>query len=124
MIRSFRFGCAPVIGSGQQYISWIHIDDLCKMISKAISDKKITGVYNAVAPQPLSYLNLTKLVIHLLGKKYSLVHIPGFILKLSIGELANLIIQSSRVSSKKIESTGFHFNYPQADHAVRDLLKT
>jgi NAD dependent epimerase/dehydratase family enzyme len=103
-------------------MSWIHIDDLCKMISKAIDDEKMSGIYNAVAPQPLQYRNMVKLLAQILEKKYFIIRIPGWILKLFLGEMACLATEGTRVSSRKIESTGFVFSYPQANYALRNLL--
>lgn len=122
VMKPLRFGIAPVFGTGRQYQSWIHIDDLCKMISKAIKDEKLSGVYNAVAPQPISNYNFMKLLRQLSGKGHFLIKVPAIIMRLLLGEMVAVVIEGTRVSSKKIESTGFTFTYPQANQALRNLL--
>lgn len=122
LLKPLRMGIAPVFGNGKQYQSWIHIDDLCKMFIKAIYDKNMHGTYNAVAPKPLQQRNFIKLLAQIEEKKYITVRIFGFFMKLIMGEMANVVLQGSKVSSKKIESTGFAFRYPHAGIALRNAL--
>ena len=124
VMKPLKFGIAPVFGNGLQYQSWIHIDDLCKMISKVIKDEKLKGVYNAVAPQPISNYNFMKLLGQVSGKRYFLIKIPAILMRLLLGEMAAVVVDGTRVSSKKIEYTGFSFTYPQANQALRNLLGT
>lgn len=122
LLKPLKFGIAPVFGCGEQYQSWIHIDDLCGMMLKAILNNKIEGTYNAVAPCPLSNYNLMKLINQLMGQKAMMIKIPGFIMKLILGEMSVLLLEGSRVSSKKIEEAGYQFKFPLASNALRDLL--
>ncbi|MBL0341545.1 MAG: TIGR01777 family protein [Bacteroidetes bacterium] len=120
--QPLRFGFAPYIGNGQQYQSWIHINDLCRMMMMAIENDSWNGTYNAVAPGPLSNKNFMKLLTHILGGRFLLVKIPKFLIRILFGEMSKLVTGGTRVSSKKIEAAGFSFSYPQANHALRDLL--
>ena len=122
MLQPMQYGIAPVFGNGKQYLSWIHIDDVCKMFVKAILDNKLKGVFNAVAPQPLQQRNFNKLLAQITEKKYFTLRIFSIFLKLFIGEMAKIILHGSKVSSRKIEATGFVFTYPQAGAAIRQVL--
>ncbi len=122
LLKPLRFGIAPVFGMGKQYQSWIHVDDLCKMISKAISDKNMNGVYNAVAPGPVQQRNFINLLAQIAEIKYFTVRVLGIFMKLIMGEMSKIVLQGSKVSSKKIESTGFTFRYPIASVALRNVL--
>ena len=122
LFQALQFGIAPVFGNGEQYQSWIHIDDLCKMFNKAILNEKIEGVYNAVGPCPLSNFNFIKLLTQLKKGNHLVIKIPAFVLKIMMGEMSALLLEGTRASSKKFEETGFTFTYPQASHALRNIL--
>lgn len=122
LLKVLKYGIAPYVGTGKQYHSWIHVDDLCRMMSRAIKYEEIKGIYNAVSPGPLSNKNIIKLLSQLLGGGHFIFRIPAIFLKLALGEMSTIILHGSRVSSKKIEATGFVFNYPQADVALRNIL--
>jgi len=121
-LKPLKFGIAPVFGSGKQYLSWIHIDDVCSMIIKSIENEKMNGVYNAVAPGPLSNRNFMKLLVQMTGQQCWVIRIWGIFIRMFIGEMAVLILNGPRVSSRKITESGFIFIYPQADHALQHLL--
>ncbi len=110
------------LGSGNQYISWIHIDDLCRVFVNAAESPSFRGAYNAVAPHPVTNRELTKAIAHTLGKPLILPAVPAFALKLVFGEMADLVLKGSKVSSKKLEETGFDFKYPSVDKALASLL--
>ena len=122
LLTPLKFGIATVFGSGKQYQSWIHIDDLCRMIVKASREDQYAGIYNAVAPGPLSQRNFMKLLTQILQGSYIFFPVPSFLLKLFLGEMSKLLLEGSRVSSEKIEKTGFKFTFPQANLALRNLL--
>lgn len=117
-----RFGIAPVFGSGRQIISWIHIDDLCRMYCEAIENNFMNGVYNAVAPQPVpqkKFINKLGEVIR--NKFYSTLYAPSFILKIALGDRSIEILKSATISCKKILATGFTFLYPTTTSAFEAL---
>lgn len=121
-MQPLKFRVATILGN--QIISWIHIDDLCSMFLYAIENESMTGMYNAVAPQPVSNKNLIKtLARKMKGKFYLPVHVPAFILKLMLGARSIEILKSATVSSKKIEAAGFIFQYDDLETALDNLIK-
>jgi hypothetical protein len=104
-------------------ISWIHIDDLCRIYIDAIENENLSGVYNAVAPTPVNNKKLTlELARKLKGKRFIPIHVPEFILKIALGEMSVEVLKSCAVSSDKIKNTGFQFLYPAIESALGDLL--
>ena len=122
--KPIQLGVAGILGSGKQIISWIHIDDLCKMFMEALQNEQLSGVYNAVAPAPVSNKTLTlELAKRIKGKFFIPLHVPAFVLKLLMGESSIEVLKSTTVSSKKIQSTGFIFLYPSITTALHQLCK-
>jgi uncharacterized protein (TIGR01777 family) len=111
-IKPLRFGIAPMLGNGKQVISWIHIDDVVRMFMMAIENETVEGVYNAVAPQPVTNKQLVLQLAHARNKFYIPVYVPSFALKIMLGEMSVEVLKSARISSEKIEKAGFVFNYP------------
>lgn len=112
------------MGRGSQYVSWIHIDDLCRMFIYALENANMGGVYNAVAPDPVSNEALTKEIASVLKKPLWLPNLPSFLLKGILGsEKAMVLLGGNRVSSKKIVEHGFKFNYPNLKLALANLFK-
>ncbi len=122
MSQPVRLYAGAALGSGLQYISWIHIADLCQLFVKAIEDEKMTGIYNAVAPQPVTNEVLTKAIGKVLGKPILPINVPTFALKLLLGEMAAIVIGGNRVSAEKAEATGFQFQFKEIHQALKDLL--
>jgi uncharacterized protein (TIGR01777 family) len=121
-IKPARFGMATILGPGNQMVSWIHQQDLCKMIGYAVENESIQGVYNAVSPQPVDNKSLVKAIAAKMHKFHFTVSVPVFVLKIMLGEMSIEVLKSANVSSKKIESTGFEFDYPTLDKALSQLL--
>lgn len=119
----FKFFAGGWLGTGKQWYSWIHIDDLCQMFIHAIENKEISGIYNAVAPNPRTNKELTFAIKKALGKPAIMAPAPEFALRLAMGEMADMILDSAKISSKKIESTGYEFQYPELEGALEDLFK-
>ena len=120
--KPLRFGIAAILGNGKQILSWIHIDDLCSMFIHAIEDKNTSGVYNAVGAEPVSNRALTICLARTIrGKFFIPVHIPGFILKLFLGERSIEVLKSTTVSCEKIKKAGFSFLYPGIEGALAEL---
>lgn len=122
LIKPIKLGAGAALGSGQQYVSWIHIDDLCRMYQTTIEHETYEGVYNAVAPQPVTNEELTKVAAKLLNKPLFLPNVPAFALKLALGEMGNIVLGGSKVSSQKIEEVGFQFQYRSIEAALKNLL--
>lgn len=116
--QPIKLGVGAALGSGEQYIPWIHLEDLCNMYLEAIENKKIEGIYNAVAPEHVTNKSLTKIIAKKLKKPLWLPNIPAFMMKLILGEMAVVVLEGSRVSSEKIMATGFKFKYSNIREAL------
>ncbi len=123
MMPPIKFGVGSPIGSGKQYMPWIHIDDICSMYEFTLKNPETEGSYNASAPQHTTNENLTKLIAKVLNKPLLMPNVPSFILKLIFGELADALLEGSRASSEKIIKAGFEFQFPDLQMALEDLLK-
>ncbi len=122
MAQPVRLGAGAPLGSGKQWVSWIHVDDLCRMFLYALENPEVQGAYNAVAPEPATNEALTKGIAEVLGKPLFLPNVPAFALKLAIGEMAVSVLGSAKVSSQKITRAGFTYQYPGLNPALRHLL--
>lgn len=122
IVKSVKAMVGAPLGTGSQWMSWIHIDDLCEMFIKAIEDPNMAGAYNAVAPNPVTNRTLTQAVGEVLGKPLLLPNVPAFVLKAMFGEMSEIVLNGSRVSSAKVEQAGFTFKFPDIHEALRDLL--
>lgn len=117
-----KFGIAAILGDGRQIISWIHIDDLCRMFIDAMENKELNGAYNAVAPAPVSNKKLILQAAESFRNKFYIpIHVPVFLLKFMLGKKSIEILKSATVSAKKIKSTGFTFLYPTIESAINEL---
>ena len=120
--KPIQFGVAGILGTGNQMISWIHIDDLCRLFIEGIENEQLAGTYNAVAPLPVSNKELTIELAHQIkGKFYIPLHVPKFILKIMMGERSIEILKSTTVNCEKIKKTGFTFLYPSIKAALHQL---
>jgi uncharacterized protein (TIGR01777 family) len=120
--KPLRVGAAAILGDGRQVISWIHINDLCRVFMYAIDEKDMSGVYNAVAPHPATNRELTMtLAKHITNSRHYTLKVPAFALKIALGEMSTEVLKSATVSSKKIEDAGFYFQFPTLDKAIDDL---
>ncbi|HEY4148435.1 MAG TPA: TIGR01777 family oxidoreductase [Chitinophagaceae bacterium] len=125
-LREFRkpllFGIAAILGSGRQVLSWVHIDDLCRMYLKAVEDKQMKGVYNAVGPRPVDNKTLTLELAKTVRKRFFIpLHVPSFVLKIMLGEMSIEVLKSTTVSADKIRMAGFDYIYPTIEAAMNAL---
>ncbi|HTL07135.1 MAG TPA: TIGR01777 family oxidoreductase [Chitinophagaceae bacterium] len=122
--KPLRAGIAAILGSGRQVISWIHVDDLCLMYLRAITDNTMAGVYNAVAPTPVSNKRLTIDLATAVRKNFYIpVYVPSFVLKLLLGQMSEEVLRSATVSAAKIRAAGFNFIYPSLQAALNQLVE-
>lgn len=122
LAKPIKYGVGAPLGAGDQYMSWIHIDDLCEMFIYAVENDAVTGVFNAVGPKPETNKVITKMTAEVLGKPCFLPNVPSFVLKIMLGKRAAMVLGGSRVSSEKIQSLGFNFKFPELKKALEDLL--
>lgn len=121
--KPVKFGIAGVLGSGKQVVSWIHIEDVCRMFVFAIENEDLDGVYNAVAPAPVTNKELTLLLAERMkGRFFVHMHIPAFVLKILLGEMGVEVLKSATVSCEKIRTAGFSFQYPTIESALENLV--
>ena len=119
-----KFFIGSPLGSGQQYMPWIHLDDICAMYLKAVEDDQMVGAYNAIAPEHITNSSLTKMIAHVLQRPLFLPNVPGSLLKILLGEMAVVVLEGSRASCKKIKDTGFEFKFPTVKAALKDLFQS
>ena len=120
--KPLNFGLATILGDGRQVISWIHIDDLVRLYITAMENENFNGVYNAVAPQPVTNKELVLILAkEVRGKFFIPIYVPSFILKWVLGELSIEVLKSATVSNKKVRAAGFSFLYPTIHSAISAL---
>ena len=109
------------LGSGDQWQSWIHIDDLVRMFMFVL-DSSLEGIFNAVAPNPVQQKDFVKSVANVLKRPIFFPKVPEFILNFALGDMSAIALESQRVSAQKIQDLGFEYDFHELDAALRDLL--
>jgi uncharacterized protein (TIGR01777 family) len=112
------------LGDGRQWMSWISIDDLARMFLFALENKEMNGVYNAVGPNPATNAELTKAAAKKVGKIFMGIGVPGFALKIVLGEMAQMVLGGNRISANKILDAGFEFKYPVLEDALEKIYNS
>jgi uncharacterized protein (TIGR01777 family) len=123
MLPSYPLGVGAYFGDGQQWYSWIHLDDLCRMFVFALENEAINGVYHAVSPHPLRNRDFARAVGEGLGKKVLLLPVPVCALRLAMGQMADVVLHSTRADAEKIRAAGFRFEFDDVAKAVADLVE-
>lgn len=121
MSKSLPFGVCPIIGNGKQFISWIHIDDLCLQFIHGIENENMKGIYNAVSPAPLSFREFMLSVRRQVNKWSLVIPVPALFLKLLMGERSTIVLNSTNASAEKIEKSGYTFQFPTLESALKNL---
>ncbi|MFM7672378.1 MAG: TIGR01777 family oxidoreductase [Bacteroidota bacterium] len=122
-VKPVRFGISPILGTGKQVISWIHLDDLTHLIEWSLLHESIEGIYNASAPKPVSNRFLIQSISRAYGRPFIPIPVPAFLLKLILGEMSIEVLKSTTMSAEKILQAGFSFQFGEVDQALDDLLK-
>ncbi len=123
ILLPFHFFLGTYFGNGQQWYSWIHIDDVCRMFAYAMENEQMEGIYNGVSPHPVTNKKLVEELKHALDKPALVMPVPAIALRLAMGEMADVILSSARASSQKLERAGFEFGHPDLPEALKDLLE-
>jgi uncharacterized protein (TIGR01777 family) len=122
LVKPIQYYLGAIVGNGKQYFPWIHIDDLCEMYYKAIVDHSMNGSYNAVSPQHINNRDFTRKLAEIVHKPLLIPAIPSFIFTIILGKMSQLVLEGSRISSKKIIDSGFIFRYPTIEKAFQNLF--
>ena len=118
----FKYRLGSALGSGKQYMPWIHVDDLCAIYYQAIVDPAMSGPYNAAINDNTTNSVFSKTLACVFGYSIWLPNVPAFVLKLFMGQMAIIVLTGRRVSSDKIEQTGFKFQFKNLEGALRNCL--
>jgi uncharacterized protein (TIGR01777 family) len=122
MLIPAKMGVGTYFGAGNQWYSWIHIDDVCRMFIHAIENQTMEGTFNAVAPSPATNKALTAALMRAMNRPQILLSAPAFALELAMGEMASVVLNGTRVDASKIVSSGFVFRHPDLEAALLDLI--
>jgi uncharacterized protein len=123
MLTPFKFGVGGVVGSGEQYMSWIAIDDLVQIIHFALENENLGGAVNATAPNPVNNKEFTETFGKVLNRP-TLIPVPAFGIKLLFGEMGEtLLLQGARVVPKRLQEAGFEFKFPDLENALKHILE-
>lgn len=119
----FQLGIGGKIGSGEQYMSWISLDELVEVIQHVLTVDTLAGAVNAVAPRPVTNLEFTKALGRVLSRP-TMVPLPAFVARLGLGEMAEeLLLASARVEPARLVASGYKFRHPELEEALRHMLK-
>jgi len=121
MLPIFKVGLGGPIGDGNQWMSWIHIDDLCNIIINGVKDKKYSGIINAVSPQPVKMKEFSSTLAKCLQRP-NLLPVPGATLRLILGDGATLLLEGQKIKSIKLNNF-FKFKYPRLQEAISSLTR-
>lgn len=121
IIKPIKYFTGAVMGNGKQWMSWVHIDDLANIFI-FIAKNSLTGIFNAVSPNPITNKNLTYLIAKSLNRKIIFPPIPKLLMKLILGDRHVLLFDSQKVSSNKLINSGFLFKFSDASEALKNLL--
>ena len=121
MVTPFKLGLGGRLGSGRQWMSWIHIDDEVGLLLHAAEHPEIHGALNLVSPEPVTNREFTRSLGRVLGRP-TIFPAPAFILKLVVGEFADVLLGSQRVVPQVAQDTGYQFHFPQLDKALEQIF--
>jgi uncharacterized protein (TIGR01777 family) len=122
VVPSFKAGFGVVLGTGKQYLPWIHVEDLSQIYVKALKDAELHGAYNACVTDNTTNSRFSKMLAHLLGYKIWLPKAPPFVLRIVLGEMSDAVLEGQRVSSEKIQRSGFEFQFTDLEKTLMSCL--
>jgi uncharacterized protein (TIGR01777 family) len=122
MIPLFKMGLGSPLGTGEQWLSWIHEHDLVRIYLFLLGQEDLEGPINCTAPGPVKNREFTKALGEALKRPTFMPAVPGFMLKIIKGEFGNILLKGQRVVPKKLSDTGFDFQFPRINDALQDLI--
>lgn len=122
MLLPLKVFTASYFGNGAQWYSWVHIDDICRMFIRGMEDETMKGIYNATTPNPLTNKVLTEQMVEALDKNAVIIPAPTFALRLAMGEMADVVLNSNKVLPKRLEAEGFDYLFPEFKGAIKDVV--
>jgi uncharacterized protein (TIGR01777 family) len=123
LLPLFRVGLGGPLGSGRQWWSWIHRDDLCRLIVQILANESISGPVNATAPQPVRQKEFAQVLGRVL-RRPAFLPTPAFALKIALGEFADGILASQRALPRRAQEMGYRFQFEELEGALREILQT
>lgn len=122
MMLPIKMFIGSPLGSGKQFVPWIHIEDLSNLYIKALEDDRMNGAYNAVAVEHITNTELTNALAKKMNRPIILPNVPSFVLRLLMGEMAEIALEGSRVSSEKLTESGFQFTFRNIESVLNNLI--
>lgn len=123
MVLPYRLFAGGTVGSGSQWVSWIHVTDVVRSIEFAIENTDMNGPVNVTAPNPVRMKEFGQTIGSVLHRPHWFP-VPAFMMKLALGEKSRLVLEGQQVIPEKLKANGFEFSYPTLKHALKDLLRT
>lgn len=121
LLPLFNLGLGGKLSHGNQYMSWIHLDDICRIFIKALNDHKMEGVYNGTAPFPVTNKEFTNTLGRTI-RKSTFFSVPRFALKVVMGEMAEHVLSGAKIIPKRLKEDNFHFLFPTVEVAIKDVV--
>lgn len=118
--KPVKYGFGAALGSGEQYMPWIHIDDLCQLFIFCF-ENRLSETFNGVAPNQMGNKAFTQSIAKVLNKPFFLPNVPSFVLKLMLGKRALLVLEGSRISAEKVKKSGFKYQFENLEPALRAI---
>lgn len=122
MARPVKWVGAASLGSGRQWMPWIHIADLVGLFVTALENDSMNGIYNAAAPNPARHKDFMKVLSKVMHRWFVPISVPAFLFRMLMGERAALVLDGQHLSTEKVQQLGYNFKYPQLSDALKDLL--
>lgn len=122
LVPLFKWNLGSALGSGQQYMPWIHVDDLCRIYLLAMTNPQMEGPFNAAINDNTTNSIFSKTLAKLFGHSLWLPNVPTFVLKIMMGEMSKIVLTGRRISSDKIESMGFEFEHKKLEDTLKICL--
>lgn len=121
MLPMFRFGLGGPLGNGRQWVSWVHVDDLCALFQFLLENEKASGIFNATAPAAVTMKDLSTALGRAMHRP-AVFPAPAPMLRFALGEVADILLTGQKVEPRRAREAGFKFRFPDIDSALRDIV--